>query len=221
MAGVANSWTQSDAGVSGHPMILQTLTAMPNISMVFMRLPDGNWQDGSGYPNTGYESLRKLWGGTSVGTITTIHAIDGSTSYTRQGLINALLALMQSFQPSNIHAQDYVDGFNDGDHPDHHAGAYFARAAHQLYTTPHTFTGYMDYATEDQPQNVSGADLTAKQNAFFTYAQYDSGVCGSVSACSQSGYGTWLQREYIVGSESGGSGGTGSRRWPTPGRTRR
>ncbi len=206
MAGVADNWTQSDAGVSGHPMVLQTLAAKPNISIVFIRLPDGNIGTGAGYPSTGFESLQKLWGGTSVGTISTIHAIDGSTSYTRQGLIDTLLSLFQSFQPATIDVQDYVGTFGDGDHSDHHASAYFAREAHKRYTTAHTFVGYMDYASASQPQHVFGSDLTGKQNAFFTYAQYDTSMCGSVSACSGVKAGGFLKAQYTVGSESGGAG---------------
>lgn len=41
MAGVKNAWTTADAGISGHPMTLATLTAMPSLSLVFMHLPDG------------------------------------------------------------------------------------------------------------------------------------------------------------------------------------
>ncbi len=205
MAGVANSWTQSDAGVSGHPMPLFTLNGQPNVSLVFMRLPDGN-QDGSGFPGDNYESLQKLWGGTSIGTISTIHTVDGSSSYTRQDLINTMATLMQAFAPSQIHVQDYVGTFGDGDHSDHHASAYFAQVAQLQYTLPHTFTGYMDYGTQNLAQNVTGSDLTNKQNAFFAYAQYDGSVCGSVTACASTAYGAWLQRQYTVGSESGGSG---------------
>ena len=43
MAGVANSWTKTDAGIAGHPMPLYTLNGKPNISLIFMRLPDGNY----------------------------------------------------------------------------------------------------------------------------------------------------------------------------------
>ena len=57
MAGAANSWTQSDAGVPGHPIPLFTLSGHPNISLAHMRLPDGNL-DGSGFPSTGNESLQ-------------------------------------------------------------------------------------------------------------------------------------------------------------------
>src|SRR5204863_8233295 len=45
MAGVADSWTTADAGVAGHPMPLRTLTGRPNISLMFMRLPQGFWGD--------------------------------------------------------------------------------------------------------------------------------------------------------------------------------
>ena len=48
IAGVANNWTQSDAGVAGHPIPVMTLSADPNLSLAFMRLPDGNL-DGSGF----------------------------------------------------------------------------------------------------------------------------------------------------------------------------
>ena len=193
MSGVANSWTQTDAGVIGHPIPLFTLSGNPNVSLAFMRLPDGN-NDGSGYASNNFESLEKLWNG----GISTIHAVDGSSSYSKAALTSALTSLMSSssFQPDQIHTQDYVGG--DGDHSDHLTTANFAKAAQQQYTTSHDFTGYYDYSTASLPANVSGVDLTAKQNAFFAYAQYDSHVCSSVSDCSGSEYGAWLQRQYTL-----------------------
>ena len=161
-----------------------------------MRLPDGNL-DGSGFPSTNSESLQKLW----TGIISTIHAVDGSSSYSKQDLTSTLTALISSFQPDQIHTQDYIGNYGDGDHSDHHTAAYDALAAHQPYTTPHIFTGYHDYSISSLDANVTGADLTAKQNAFFTYAQHDSQVCGSVSACSGTGYGAWLQRQYTVSTQ--------------------
>ena len=52
MAAVANSWTQSDAGVAGHPIPVFTLANEQNVSLAFMRLPDGDVK-GSG--------LRQQW----------------------------------------------------------------------------------------------------------------------------------------------------------------
>ena len=49
MCSVANSWTQADAGISGHPISVFTLANFPGVSIAFLRLPDGN-VDGSGFP---------------------------------------------------------------------------------------------------------------------------------------------------------------------------
>ena len=193
MAGVADSWTQTDAGIAGHPMPLDTLNGNPNISLVFMRLPDGNL-DGSGFASQGYQSLQKLW----TGQISSITAVDGSSSYTKSSLISTLTSLMTAFQPTQIHTQDYAGSYGDGDHSDHHTVAYLTRAAAQNYTTPHTLTSYLDYSSSNLPVNVSGADLTAKQNAFYTYGAYDDTTCTSQSSCAGTDYASWLQRQYTV-----------------------
>ena len=193
MAGVANSWTQSDAGVSGHPIPLFTLVGQPSISLVFMRLPDGNL-DGSGFPSNNYQSLQDLW----TGTIPTIDAVDKSSSYTKSSLEAVLVDLMTAFQPGQINTQDYVGTYGDGDHSDHHTVAYLTQVAKQQYNSTLGFTGYEDYPDSSLPANVSGADLTSKQNAFYSYAQYDYLVCSSSSSCSGTNYGSWLQRQYTV-----------------------
>jgi LmbE family N-acetylglucosaminyl deacetylase len=195
MANVANSWTQSDAGISGHPIPIFTLSGKPSVSLAFMRLPDGNL-DGSGFPTNNFESLQDLW----TGSISTISAVDGSSSYTKSSLESVLTSLMTAFQPVLINTQDYIGTFGDGDHSDHHAVAYLSEAAAQQYSTQHKFTGYEDYPSDQLPANVSGADLTAKQNAFYAYAQYDFLVCGSSSACAGTNYGSWLQRQYTLAS---------------------
>ena len=128
MAGTANSWTTADAGISGHPMPLVTLAGRPTVSLVFMRLPNA-FSDGSGAPSHNYETLQGLW----QGSITVMRAIDGSSSYTKTSLTVTLTALMAAQPADTIRTQDYVGALGDGDHPDHHAVAYFARAAHPLY----------------------------------------------------------------------------------------
>ncbi len=193
MAGSPNVWTQSDAGVPGHPMPVFTLSGNPNITLVHMRLPDGNL-DGSGFPSTGNESLQQLW----QGTITTIDAIDGSSSYTQASLITTLASLMTAFQPAQIHTQDFVGTYGDGDHSDHHTTAYLVQAAAQQYATAYAMNGYEGYGTSSRSANVSGADLTTKQNAFYAYAQDDSQVCGSPSSCAGGNYAAWLLRQYTV-----------------------
>jgi LmbE family N-acetylglucosaminyl deacetylase len=195
MAGVANTWSQTDAGVSGHSMPLFTLTGQSSISLVFMLLPDGNI-DGSGFASTGNVSLQDLW----TGTISSIKTVDGSSSYTKSSLISTITSLIAGFQPGQIRTQDYVGAYGDGDHSDHHTVAYLTQAAQQQYSTSHTFTGYQDYLDSSLPANVSGPNLTAKQNAFYLYAGYDSQVsyCSTASGCAGSNYASWLQRQYTV-----------------------
>ena len=193
MAGTANSWTMSDAGVPGHPVPLLTLTGSPNISLAYMRLPDGNL-NGSGFPSTGNESLQQLW----QGNIATIGAIDGSSTYTQTSLVAALARLMTAFEPAQIYTQDFIGTYGDGDHSDHHTTAYLTQAATQQYAVAHSVNGYEGYGTSSRRTNVSGADLTAKQNAFYAYAQDDSQVCNSKSSCAGGDYAAWLLREYTV-----------------------
>ncbi|MGZ6295092.1 MAG: PIG-L family deacetylase, partial [Candidatus Limnocylindrales bacterium] len=193
MAGVADIWTANDAGVAGHPMPLLTLNGLPRISLVFMRLPDGNL-NGSGFGAYGNQSLQKLW----LGQIGSVAAVDGSSGYSKNGLTGVLAQLMDDYQPDTIRTQDEVGEFGDGDHSDHHATAYFALAAHQQLTFAHQFISYADYETSGRTQNVFGADLTEKQDAYFTYARFDNAVCGSLDSCSSSDYGAWLGRQYVL-----------------------
>jgi LmbE family N-acetylglucosaminyl deacetylase len=195
MSGVANSWIQTDAGIESHPIPLFTLADSPDVSLAFLHLPDGG-HNGQGYASTNYESLQKLW----TGAISIIHAVDGSSSYSKTTLISTLTRLMISFQPDHICTQDYVGCYGDGDHWDHHSVAYFVQAAVQHYTTPTCLTGYKDYSIARLPVNVTGADLLAKQQAFYTYAPYDSHICHSPSSCIGSNYEQWLPRQYTMNS---------------------
>jgi LmbE family N-acetylglucosaminyl deacetylase len=199
MAGVANVWTDSDAGIAGHPMVLATLNAAPSVSVVFMRLPDGNL-NGDGFVTTGFSSLQKLW----TEALPSLTPVDNTASYTRQGLIDTLTQLMAGSKATTIQTQDYVGAFGDGDHSDHYGTGYFTRAAHQNYTTKHTLVGYQGYGTQTRPANVTGADLTAKQNAFFIYTPFDTNTCQTFDTCTGP-IDDWLARQYTVGSETAGT----------------
>ena len=196
MAGLANTWTQSDAGISGHPIPVFTLQGRPTISVLFLRLPDGNL-DGSGFANYNRQSLQKLW----QGSIPSITAVNGSSSYTLSALINTLTQLMTMYGPDEVATQDFVGSFDDGDHSDHHAAAYLTKSAGQAYVTPHTLVGYQDYAISARPVNLSQSDSSAKQATCFTYAPYDVLVCQTVTQCQQGSgdYAKWWQRQYVVG----------------------
>jgi LmbE family N-acetylglucosaminyl deacetylase len=200
MAGVPDSWTESQITVNGHPLAMFTLDGKPDISAINLRLPDGN-PDGSGAKAHQHQSLLKL----RAAQIPSIDAVDGSTSYTKADLLATVTALVEDFGPDVIRTQDYTawDYQPVGDHADHTCAAYLAHSASDAYRKPHEFVGYLDYITESLPSNVSGSDLAAKQAAFYLYDQYDSllqcytpELRAKHSACAA--YEKWLTRQYRV-----------------------
>ena len=195
MSSALNLWTQQDAGITAHPIPVFTLTTAPNRSLIFLRLPDGN-NDGLGFASTNYQTLQKLW----QGNIPTITAINNSSSYTKQDLINTLLKLMNTYKPDIIRTQNFVDSYNSAvDHSDHYTTAYLTQAASQVYSTSHILIGYYDYEIDSKPQNIFVTDVTAKENTFISYAKYDPNVCQTLSAClADPRYGGWFLREYTI-----------------------
>ena len=208
MSGVRDSWKQSHILVRGHRIVMFTLSADPKISEIFMRLPDGN-VDGGGFSVHHFESLLKL----RDGEVSVIHAIDGSTSYTKAGLLATVIKLVQMLHPNVIRAQDYVtpDFALVRDHSDHTTTAELAHAASNAYHPPHTFVGYVDYNVDRMPPNLSGPDLALKQAAFYLYDRYDKllpcytptlrATGPDKSGCAE--YAVWLQREYRVSTGPG------------------
>ena len=199
MAGVPGGWVGGTAMMAGHMLHTESLGAGPDIRLTFLRLPDGNL-GGSGFGSQGNQSLQKLW----QGEISTIRPVDSADSFTKDGLAQTLTAIMVAEQAGQIRTQDYVHGFGDGDHSDHHAAAFFARKAHQAFGASHTLTGYQGYPISSRPANLSAAQADGKLNTFLSYSAFDSHVCGSAAACrGDAEYAPWFSRQYVVGSEGG------------------
>jgi LmbE family N-acetylglucosaminyl deacetylase len=203
MAGRNNSWKQSTIHEGSDRIAMFTLNGDQRISAVNLRLPDGNF-DGSGFKVHSFESLLKL----QENQIPAIHAIDGSAGYTKASLLAMVTKLVRDFGPNVIRTQDYVapDYGPTGDHADHTTTAYLARAASDAYSPPHQLVGYLDYNISDRPANVTGKDLTLKQNAFYLYDKYDSLLpcytaalrAAKANANLCAGYAAWVARQYTV-----------------------
>lgn len=193
MAGVANSWTQSDAGVAGHPIPVFTLTGQQSISLAFMRLPDGSVK-GSGFASNGYQCLKGIW----TGSIATIQTIDRSSSYTLSTLTSTLASLIASFQPERVNTLDYRHSYGDGDHSDHHTVGYLTRAAMARCNSSVSCIGYEGYPVIALPANVSDADQETKQLALLTYAKHDKQVWTLLEGTTPTEYDSWLVRQYRV-----------------------
>jgi LmbE family N-acetylglucosaminyl deacetylase len=199
MAGLPDEWNERTVTIDGHPLLYEELAGRPDVALIFLRLPDGH--QGQGYPDSGDESLQKLWSG----TISTIHAKDGSTSYTKDGLTNTLIEMMHSYQPDVIRTLDYQGKYLNGDHSDHLSSGYFSITAHKRYfSTPHQVYAHMAYASSNQPENLSVAQRDRKLATFLAYAEHDKQVCQTATACLAGSYSPWFSRRHSTGSETGG-----------------
>lgn len=204
MAGVADAWSTTDAAVPGTPIRMLTLVGAPQISVVFMRLPDGN-RTGSGMTVHHHESLMRLW----QGSIASVHAVDGSATYTGASLRSTLAALMTAFGPTTVRTQDWTIAFGTGDNADHTATGLFVQQAHRDYASAHTLVAYEGYPAWTRLPDVTGADLAAKQSAFQAYATDDSLMCLEPWCPGDLVSSLRLARQYVTASESIGNSARG------------
>ncbi|HSW80854.1 MAG TPA: PIG-L family deacetylase [Candidatus Saccharimonas sp.] len=198
MAQTKNDWHTRQVALSDHTVELSTLADKPNISLIFMRLPDGN-SDGSGFPNDNHQSLQKLW----QGKLAEIHTVDGVDTYTKETLISTFTAIIEDFEPHEIHTQDFIGRYGDGDHSDHHTVAYITQRASRTYKARHILIGYEDYTTLKKLPNVAADDYALKYQIFSTYAKHDRAICDNTVVCQQetTSFKDWAAREYQAGTE--------------------
>jgi LmbE family N-acetylglucosaminyl deacetylase len=204
MAGVADVWSTTDAGVPGTSVRMQTLVGAPQISVVFMRLPDGN-RTGAGMIVHHHESLMRLW----QGSIASVHAVDGSATYTGASLRSTLTALMTAFGPTTVRTLDWTIAFGTGDNADHTATGLFVQQAHRDYDSAHTVVAYEGYPAWTRLPDVTGDDLAAKQSAFQAYATDDSLMCLEPWCPGDLVSSLRLARQYVTASESVGNSARG------------
>ena len=195
-------WIQNTVQITTDEfMTLATLKDNRKISLVFMHLPDGRF-DGQGFKANHYQSIDKLYSG-NISNITTI---DGHSNYTLNSLEAALTNLMILFGPSEIRAQSTYNGGNGPfkDHADHNTVGRLVTKAAAIYNqnqfsnlTAIPIKYYQGYPIRDNPINVSGVNLVAKENADFAYGNFDGATCNSLATCSkiQTYYG-YLHRQY-------------------------
>jgi len=170
------------------------------VSLIFMRLPDGNVL-GQGFESTHHESLARL----EKGTISEMHTSDQQSVYTSADLTQALSSLMETYQPVEVHTQANVVDHMHPDHSDHMAVGRYAQQAYNRYAKTRVAAGgsepaikfYIGYPIRSMLQNVTGNELREKENTFFAYARFDNGVCGTEAQCARgSVYPAYLTRQY-------------------------
>jgi hypothetical protein len=132
-----------------------------NTAAYFLRVPDGN-PTGTGYADTGYQSLKRL----ADGQIDTLSTIDDTTSYQGWGDLVATLRAIIDFErgrtPSvQLHVPELDPAINPDDHADHRMTAKVALDAAAGLTCARRLH-YVGYASATLPEILSPQDRDMK-----------------------------------------------------------
>ncbi|MBB4738514.1 hypothetical protein BJY16_001973 [Actinoplanes octamycinicus] len=200
MADADDDWNKRTEKFAGYQVEFDTLEDRPEVGLIFLRAPDGA-MDGSGFPTTKKESVQKLY----QDTLSSIHSVDGVNTYTKAGLTDLLLDIMQTLQPEAVRTQDYAGKLGDRDHSDHHVAGYFAYAAQKRYTNPHRVVGYQGYPMSGAAANVAYADEDRKLAIFEAYAPHDPLVCQNAADCLNGAHDIRSFRQYHTDGEYSGT----------------
>lgn len=163
----------------GHPIVRY---ASGNSASYFLRLPDGQFGSGKGYPAYNNESLSQLRDSGKP-----VSAVDKSTTYLSWTdfwqTIQAIADYERSRAPGVLHprinAPDYFGSENTSpdcrtrescnrcDHPDHIA---VGQALRQFVAGTYDRAWWVGYSSRTKPENLNGEGYAWKGEVFFAYA---------------------------------------------------
>ena len=178
MAGATNNWYSLPTMINGRKVVQRVLAEHPTLSLVFLRLPDGNVK-GEGFPSTNHESLSRL----AKHKIKIIHAVDGGSKYTNGALIQTLAAVIKVDQPSTIYSQLLSGKNSEQDHSDHRAVGRLATRAKIAANSDAQVSLYFGYSVNGLEPNLDTPTSLRKQEIFKVYAQGDTEICRTKSQC--------------------------------------
>jgi hypothetical protein len=189
MAGAPNLWEVDTVSAAGARFERFQLTAAPRLHLLFLHLPDACNHTCPNGPAP--DNMSRLWHGTSEALAT----VDGEAAYTRETLIAALAALMQTYAPAHLNLLDCT-GSNGHDHADHHDSALFGLAAAQRAGV-RDIVLHRGYNITAMPANLDAATVRRKGAVFARYMPYDAVLCPQGLPCSPDAeYSGWLERFY-------------------------
>jgi hypothetical protein len=120
--GDERDWQEVAAQIGRFRVQLRLHAAIPNMQILYLRLPDGS-PTGQGYESNSMESLKKLYDQ----SINSINATDGSGEYTLDSLKSLIAAILHERKANRIgvldHKASILGGNNYSDHADHVASA--------------------------------------------------------------------------------------------------
>ena len=111
-------WQGFDAQIGKFRVQIRLHTAISNMQILYLRLPDGS-STGEGYRANSMESLKKLYDQ----DIESINTTDGSGEYTLDSLKSLIATILHERKANKIAVLDHkatiFDGENGSDHADH------------------------------------------------------------------------------------------------------
>ena len=172
-----------------------------NTVAYYLRLPDGH-PSGSGYQNTGNQSLKRL----AEGEIETLTAIDGSAAYKGWNDLVSTLHVLVDYERARVpvvqlNIAERDASINPHDHSDHQMTAKAAlEAADGLICARRVF--YVDYASSRLPENL---DDQQRQMESSVLAVTAAGILALDHTSIWARYHrTYLGRNYFRVEEAGG-----------------
>jgi LmbE family N-acetylglucosaminyl deacetylase len=174
----ASGWREETLRLSGRK-ITSSVSANGRVTLIFLRLPDGGRLSRE---EASSKALERMWVGEEVGTV------DGSTRYTREGLITALNDIIRLTCAHIVSTHD-PDGWIAGcDHIDHFYTGLFAREAARRADVPQML--FRGYSCDLSPPNLPDLTYHRKRAIFEAYARHDSMIPSPLDAL----YEGWLKR---------------------------
>lgn len=186
MMGTTAGWTTKLASVAGNTVTVSTSLSHPQVSLVFLRLPDG--LDGRGSPATGGVSLQEVL----TGQADSIQTVDGAARYTRAQMRAVLDELISEAAPRSIRTHE--DAPLRAPYDDHAATGILVREAASAHDGARTLMSYRGYDVVHEQENVAGEALAAKRAALVAYGAHDPELCGP-SLCPGATTEQWLRRQ--------------------------
>lgn len=190
----SGAWTCAAQTVDGHSIRRCT---KGKVVEYYMRMPDGNNVDGTGYGKGSLSKLRDIGGSQA--------AVNSSTTYTSWADFTTTLRDLVEREtvglPATdvqVHAPEYDRAINPDDHPDNFVTADAVKDA----TVARTWfmAWYTDYHAKDLPVNLSTAEHDLKQQVFLAYDNRMV-AAGYGSEAADPDVQAWLWRTYYRGTQ--------------------
>lgn len=194
MAGVANNWSSTTITVRSHLITAASLLGRPSISLLFVRLPDGN-VTGRGFERTGNVALARAAQNPKL----QLHTLDRSSTYTYAQLVDTVAAIIANDRPAAIYTHISTGVLSNGDHSDHRAVGRIVLLAQTQASNKAPVDQFVGYPSNNLPPNLSTQQAVEKRQIFYDYANDDGMICLSADRCSiEDTYGRYFSRSYEI-----------------------